>query len=137
VKHPNVVNIFDSVETNNHVNLVLELILGKALSSMYKASPLDMGQVRGIIYKVVLALTYLHELNITHRDIKLENVLYVAETQEVKLIDFGFSTLMKQSRKMFCGTPSYMAPEIVRRTQYVGQPVDIWALGVILYTLVT
>ena len=119
------------------MNLVLELILGKALSSMYKASPLDMGQVRGIIYKVVLALTYLHELNITHRDIKLENVLYVAETQEVKLIDFGFSTLMKQSRKMFCGTPSYMAPEIVRRTQYVGQPVDIWALGVMLYTLVT
>ena len=68
------------------------------------------------------------------RDIKLENVLFT-EAKDVKLIDFGFSTINPAGKriKIFCGTPSYMAPEIVQRTEYEGPPVDIWAAGVLLF----
>jgi serine/threonine protein kinase len=57
----------------------------------------------------------------------------------VKLIDFGFSTCIPNDKKVkiFCGTPSYMAPEIVRKTEYCGPPADIWALGVLLFTCIT
>jgi serine/threonine protein kinase len=75
-------------------------------------------------------------LGVTHRDIKLENVLFT-DTRDIKLIDFGFSTVCQPGKrlKVFCGTPSYMAPEIVRRTEYEGKPVDMWSLGILLYAL--
>ena len=75
-------------------------------------------------------------LGVTHRDIKLENVLF-ADNKDIKLIDFGFSTVCQPGKrlKVFCGTPSYMAPEIVRRTEYEGKPVDMWSLGILLYAL--
>ena len=73
----------------------------------------------------------------THRDIKLENILLDETKERVKLIDFGFSTCIPHERKVkiFCGTPSYMAPEIVSKIEYSGPPADIWALGVLLYAL--
>ena len=75
-----------------------------------------------------------------HRDIKLDNILIDEGTRMVKLIDFGFSVLTSttdQRLKVFCGTPSYMAPEITRKNDYEGRPVDIWALGVTLYVMLT
>jgi MAP/microtubule affinity-regulating kinase len=82
------------------------------------------------------ALSYCHSKCITHRDIKLENVL-LDENKDVKLIDFGFSTCIPKDIKIniFCGTPSYMAPEIVKKTEYAGPPADIWASAVLLYAL--
>ncbi len=79
---------------------------------------------------------YLHSQGIAHRDIKLENVLLDADLN-IKLIDFGFSTQQTSPKKakLFCGTPSYMAPEIVSRIEYLGQPADIWAAGVLLFCL--
>ena len=79
----------------------------------------------------------MHDLDIIHRDVKLENVL-LDKYLNTKLIDFGFSVSTKDSQnlKIFCGTPSYMAPEIVRRIEYEGKPVDCWSLGVVLYALV-
>ena len=73
----------------------------------------------------------------THRDIKLENILLDETRERVKMIDFGFSTCIPHDRKVkiFCGTPSYMAPEIVSKSEYSGPPADIWALGVLLYAL--
>ena len=73
-----------------------------------------------------------------HRDIKLDNILIEEGTRMVKLIDFGFSVLTAtpdQRLKVFCGTPSYMAPEITRKSDYEGRPVDILALGVLLYVM--
>jgi serine/threonine protein kinase len=68
--------------------------------------------------------------------LKLENIL-LDESNNVKLIDFGFSTCMPADKRSctFCGTPSYMAPEIVSRREYAGPPVDVWALGVLLYAM--
>lgn len=83
------------------------------------------------------ALKYCHIRNITHRDIKLENILLSEDHRQLKLIDFGFSTCIPNEKKIkiFCGTPSYMAPEIVNKIEYSGPPADIWALGVLLYAL--
>merc|ERR1719453_923564 len=75
----------------------------------------------------------MHSLNIIHRDIKLENIL-LDSNRNVKMVDFGFSVFVRDKKlKIFCGTPSYMAPEIVQRREYAGKPVDIWSLGVLLY----
>ena len=81
-------------------------------------------------------MKYCHSKCIAHRDIKLENVL-LDENKDVKLIDFGFSTCIPNHKKirMFCGTPSYMAPQIVSKVEYAGPPADIWATGVLLYAL--
>ena len=59
------------------------------------------------------------------------------DSQNIKIIDFGFSTCIPNDKKIkiFCGTPSYMAPEIVNKTEYAGPPADIWALGVLLYAM--
>ena len=86
--------------------------------------------------QVVSGIEYCHARCITHRDIKLENVLLNAE-MNVKIIDFGFSTCIPNDKriKIFCGTPSYMAPEIVNKTEYCGPPADIWALGILLYAM--
>jgi serine/threonine protein kinase len=74
---------------------------------------------------------------VTHRDVKLENILLDETKTVVKMIDFGFSTCIPHERKVkiFCGTPSYMAPEIVSKIEYSGPPADIWALGVLLFAL--
>ena len=87
--------------------------------------------------QVVHAIYYCHEIRVTHRDIKLENILLDETKTIIKLIDFGFSTCIPHERKVkiFCGTPSYMAPEIVSKIEYSGPPADIWALGVLLYAL--
>lgn len=73
---------------------------------------------------------------VTHRDIKLENIL-IDDEQIVRLIDFGFSTCFSNDikAKLCCGTPSYMAPEIIQRQEFYGPPVDIWAFGILLYVI--
>ena len=83
-----------------------------------------------------MALKYCHSKCIAHRDIKLENIL-LDDHRNVKLIDFGFSTCIPNDKKvkMFGGTPSYMAPENVNKTEYCGPPADVWACGVLLFTM--
>ena len=83
---------------------------------------------------------YLHSKSIIHRDIKLDNILIEEDTHAIKLIDYGFSVVQSATQtklKIFCGTPSYMAPEIVRKHDYDGKPVDMWALGVVLFVMLT
>ena len=74
-------------------------------------------------------------MNIVHRDIKLQNIL-LKDGLEVKLIDFGFA-FVETGEKVsnFCGTPSYMAPEIVQRRDHYGKPTDVWSLGVLLFKM--
>jgi len=98
-------------------------------------------ETRRIFKQVAEAVHYMHSRNIVHRDLKLDNILVEEDTRMVKLIDFGFGVIVDGAQghlKIFCGTPSYMAPEIVRRSEsYEGKPVDIWALGVLLYVMLT
>ena len=139
--HPNIVKIYDVVETNNHLNIVMEYLPGTSLGSYLKVQPnsrIPEKYCKKIFKKIAKALKYMHSLNIAHRDIKLENVI-LFEDLTPKLIDFGFSTCIESSKKVkiFCGTPSYMAPEVVQRREYKGENADIWALGVLLFVSLT
>ena len=80
----------------------------------------------------------MHERNVVHRDLKLDNIL-IDEKKNIKLIDFGFSVFASPEHKLglFCGTPHYMDPDIVKKKEYNGQAADVWALGVILFILMT
>lgn len=89
-----------------------------------------------MFYPLLQAVRYLHSKHISHRDLKLTNVL-VDREQRVKLIDFGFADNSCRPLHAYCGTPSYMAPEIVLKKEYSGLSVDVWALGVVLYKLLT
>jgi serine/threonine-protein kinase CHEK2 len=81
----------------------------------------------------------MHSKQVCHRDIKLDNIIYNSETSIVKIIDMGFAGSSRDPLKSFCGTPSYIAPEIVahKGSEYQGCPVDMWAAGVALYVLLT
>ena len=94
LNHPNIVEIWDVVETNNHVNLIMEYLTGISLNSYMKLQPghkIPEKNSKKIIRALADALRFLHERNISHRDIKLENVI-IDENLNPKMIDFGFST---------------------------------------------
>lgn len=93
-------------------------------------------EVRKIIKQLISVLAHLHSRNVTHRDIKLENII-IDSKGIIKLIDFGFCccTSSDTKLKIFCGTPSYMCPEIVMKKEYYGPPTDIWATGILLFAL--
>ena len=92
--------------------------------------------VKRIMKQLIGILAYLHSKNVTHRDIKLENII-IDKKGIMKLIDFGFCccTSPDTKLKIFCGTPSYMCPEIVMKKDYYGNPTDIWATGILLFAL--
>ena len=92
---------------------------------------------RRFFKQIAEAFDYLHAKGIAHRDIKLDNILIEEKTNMIKIIDFGFAAFCTNGQKLriFCGTPSYMAPELVRKHEYDGRQVDMWALGVLLYAL--
>lgn len=94
-------------------------------------------QARRFFRQVVAAIDYCHSLRVIHRDIKAENLL-LDHRMRVKLIDFGLSNQWTPGGflKTFCGSPTYTAPELIKRQVYEGPEVDIWALGVLLYVLV-
>lgn len=117
----------------------MESIEGQCLNQMMKFRPhrrfSSEAECAKTFYQLMSAVEYIHSMDIFHRDIKLENILVEAKTGTIKLIDFGFSCISKERLKIFCGTPSYMSPEIVSKKEYFGGPADIWACGVLLYTL--
>ena len=82
-------------------------------------------------------MAFAHSKQVAHRDIKPENIMYDCSSGVVKIIDFGFGVTSKEKLKTFCGTPSYMSPQIVAKKPYWGPAADIWAVGVILFTLLT
>ena len=119
--------------------MIFELLTSKSLLSILKDKPerkIKEKECKKLIIPILDALQYLHSQNIVHRDIKLENII-MDKKNNAKLIDFGFSVIIynDQKLKVFCGTPSYMAPEIVAKQEYNGFSVDIWSIGVLLYTM--
>ncbi|XP_076002299.1 serine/threonine-protein kinase DCLK1b isoform X2 [Genypterus blacodes] len=138
VKHPNIVLLIEEMDTNNDLYLVMELVKGgdlfDAITSSNKYTERD---ASSMLFNLASAVKYLHSLNIVHRDIKPENLL-VFEHQDgsksLKLGDFGLATVVNGPLYTVCGTPTYVAPEIVSEAGY-GLKVDIWAAGVITYIL--
>lgn len=96
----------------------------------------DLPSSKKIFVQISGAISYLHGLGYGHRDLKLTNIMINSKYQ-VKIIDFGFACDSKNSKTLYCGTPSYMAPEIMIRQKYHPQKVDVWAMGVVLYKMLT
>ncbi|CDW78707.1 protein kinase domain containing protein [Stylonychia lemnae] len=140
--HPNIVKLFENFETSKEVYLIQEYINGVSLYQYIKNKTskriLAEDQARFFFKQLCESVRYLHSQNICHRDLKLENIL-VDDRNNVKLIDFGFSicTPPDQKLKIFCGTPSYMAPEIVLKKDYCGFSTDVWSLGIILFVILS
>merc|ERR1719395_144119 len=137
INHPNLVRYYDAIDAPKHVFIVMEYLGGGSLHAYLKkrsARRLDDARARRIFTQACAGLKYLHERHIVHRDIKLENLL-LDENGIVKIIDFGFATIVPRGKKIrvFCGTPSYMAPEIVTKKEHPGPNTDVWAIGVVLY----
>ncbi|KAF7218822.1 serine/threonine-protein kinase DCLK1b isoform X3 [Nothobranchius furzeri] len=138
VKHPNIVLLIEEMDTRSELYLVMELVKGgdlfDAITSSNKYTERD---ASCMLFNLASAIKYLHSLNIVHRDIKPENLL-VYEHQDgsksLKLGDFGLATVVNGPLYAVCGTPTYVAPEIIAETGY-GLKVDIWAAGIITYIL--
>jgi len=137
--HPNVVSFIDEFVSNNKQYIVLEKANGtsllKSLKAIRKYSEID---ARSIFTDILRGVEYLHCNNIAHRDLKLENII-IDKDKGIKIIDFGFATMCKPEDKgnVFWGTPSYMSPEIVNHKLHNYMKADIWALGIILFALLT
>jgi MAP/microtubule affinity-regulating kinase len=141
MKQKNIIQLHEIIDTTKYVILIMEYVGGGSLHGYLKSKQtrrLEEWDAKRIFKQIVEGINYCHLRCITHRDIKLENLL-LDELNEIKIIDFGFSTCVPNDKKIkiFCGTPSYMAPEIVLKTEYCGPPADIWALGVLLFTILS
>ncbi|KAJ3609111.1 hypothetical protein NHX12_023637 [Muraenolepis orangiensis] len=132
VQHPNVVRLYEVIDTATRLYLILELADG---GDMYDCI---MRHEQGLAEEMVHAISYCHRLRVVHRDLKPENVVFFQKQGLVKLTDFGFSNRFRPGEHLStsCGSLAYSAPEILLGDEYDAPAVDIWSLGVILFMLV-
>ena len=135
--HPHIVKTEEILFDKNYIYVVMEYCFNGDLFDYIKtASPLPEGECLKIFEQTLQALSYLHHKKIAHRDIKPENILF-DKNFNIKLIDFGFSRTFDNNIffESICGSPAYVAPEIVTGKKY-NATADIWSLGVVLYAMV-
>ncbi|XP_023693077.1 caM kinase-like vesicle-associated, like [Paramormyrops kingsleyae] len=139
IKHPNILQLIDTFETRKEYFIIQELATGGDVFDWI----LDQGNyterdASNVIRQVLKAVAYLHSINIVHRNLKLENLMYYTENNHNKVVlrDFYLSKFENGAITEPCGTPEYLAPEVVARHRY-GRPVDCWAVGVIMYMLLS
>jgi serine/threonine protein kinase len=142
--HPGIMKLHEVIDSPSKCHLVMELCQGRNLYHFIKKKAqkhLTEDEAIPIFRQIVSAVNYMHLRGLVHRDLKLENILIqdFGGLNEIKLIDFGFATNCQMGHKlsMFCGTPCYMDPDLVKNKKYSGQGADVWALGVILFLLIT
>lgn len=140
VQHPNVVRLYEVIDTQTKLYLVQELGDGGDMYEyiMNHEQGLSEDRARHYFQQIVLAIDYCHKLHIVHRDLKLENVIFFKSLDVAKLTDFGFSNKFTPGHKLdtSCGSLAYSAPEVLLGDSYEAPAVDIWSLGVILFMLV-
>ena len=144
INHKNVAKLIEDINTENQIIIIQEFIKGFSLRDYYNKeikgkkniSPEIYNVLKKIFKQIFEAINYLHQKDISHRDIKLENIL-MNNNYEVKIIDFGFGLYNPSHKKIdfFCGTPKYIAPEILNGNGYLGEKADLWSLGVLIYKI--
>lgn len=135
--HPNIVKMHELYELENEICIVMDYVPGERLfDHISRARTFDEAEAASLLSQLLLALGYLESKDIIHRDIKIENIMLVRDRSDrfsLKLIDFGLSTFTysKDAIKK-CGTPGYVAPEMLRGEPYDGK-VDLFSAGVVLF----
>nr|XP_057944236.1 hormonally up-regulated neu tumor-associated kinase homolog A [Doryrhamphus excisus] len=141
IRHPNITQLLDILETENSYYLVMELCPGgNLMNRIYDKKRLDERETQKYIRQLVLAVEHLHRAGVVHRDLKIENLL-LDEQDNIKLIDFGLSNCAgilgySDPFSTQCGSPAYAAPELLSRKKY-GPKVDVWSIGVNMYAMLT
>ncbi|KAF8921729.1 hypothetical protein BGZ58_003958 [Dissophora ornata] len=145
LKHPNIIGFREVVETSLQTCIVLDYVSGGELFEFVAAKRAVASEqdMQYIFAQIVDAVDYLHQHNIVHRDLKLENVILEPRTgaplrPQVKLTDFGLAKVIEEDAPLLttrCGSEDYAAPEIILGQPYDGREADIWSLGVVLYAL--
>lgn len=139
LNHPHIVKLYEVFEEGQEFYIVTELVQGGELfDRIVSKSHYTEKECRDLIKVLLSTLEYMHTNNVVHRDLKPENLLLMSDSDDtnIKIADFGFAKKISdlQAQEVACGTPGYVAPEILRGDLY-GAEVDIWSLGVITYVL--
>ncbi|KAJ4819828.1 CBL-interacting serine/threonine-protein kinase 2 [Rhynchospora pubera] len=140
VRHPYVVHLYEVMASKSKIYFVMEYAKGGELFNKVAKGRLKEEVARKYFHQLILAVDYCHSRGVFHRDLKPENLL-LDEHENLKVSDFGLSALVESKRQdgllhTTCGTPAYVAPEVIGRKGYDGAKADIWSCGVILFVLV-
>ncbi|XP_010519611.1 PREDICTED: CBL-interacting serine/threonine-protein kinase 5-like [Tarenaya hassleriana] len=141
VRHPNIVELKEVMATKTKIFFVMEYVRGGELFAKIAKGKLAEDVARRYFQQLISAVDFCHSRGVSHRDLKPENLL-LDENGDLKVSDFGLSALPEQLLKdgllhTRCGTPAYVAPEVLRKKGYDGAKADIWSCGVILYALLS
>lgn len=135
IVHPYICQNFDLIKTSNGNNcLIMEYVYGKTLLDYANdRRHLFEQEIKEFFGQIIIAIEYLHKHQIIHRDIKCENIM-IDQNKNIRLIDLSFSCPCTNSHSTLCGSPAYLAPEIIERKRYTNS-IDIWSLGIIIYAI--
>ncbi|ORY52764.1 Pkinase-domain-containing protein, partial [Neocallimastix californiae] len=139
--HPNIIKIYQVIESEEETLIVMEYAPGgELIDYILTKKHLNETEARKFFRQIISAIDHCHMANVVHRDLKLENLL-LSKEKNILITDFGLGRTFDGSTKdymtTFCGTPNYAAVELISGIPYIGVKSDIWALGVILYVMMT
>ena len=136
--HPHILKLLDILESPRHLYIGLEYASkGELFDYVVNKKQLDEQEAMNFFRQIIYGLEYLHSLGICHRDLKPENIL-LDEKYNIKIADFGFARFTKtNTAATSCGSPHYVAPEVIGGEVYDGRAADVWSCGVILYAMLT
>lgn len=135
LEHPFIVNMYGSFHDQRYIHMVLEYVVGgEFFTHLRKAGRFDNDQACFYASQITAIFEYCHSKNIVYRDLKPENILINADGY-VKLTDFGFAKVIEHRTYTLCGTPEYIAPEVLLNKGH-GKPVDWWTLGILIYEMI-
>jgi len=140
VSHPNIIALYEIFDEAKFMHLVMEMVTGGELfDRIVEAGSYTEKDAANTVSTLCSALDHLHQKKIVHRDLKPENILYSSREKDavIKVADFGLARMINNGdiMKTACGTPGYVAPEILQNQGYDSSAVDLWSTGVILYIL--
>ena len=137
LRHNNIVQLYNVIDTQMHIYLITEYVNGIELFDyILKQKRINEIESCYLYQQIISGIEYLGKLNITHRDIKPENLL-IDKNKKIKIVDFGLSNICQENQLLStaCGSPFYAAPEILRGEKYNGLKLDIWSSGIVLYAM--